>query len=128
LQQLAGVGHMLAGVASKHQFSHADREQFRLVLTSMIQFLSQLKAHNSTAATEELRLTAHLSEADRNWSLANAGTQVLDDGATYDNLAWPDHLQNLVEEMSDDRLFFSMHLERSLAWPFEPRDEDGPEP
>ncbi|KAH8887972.1 hypothetical protein GQ53DRAFT_692133 [Thozetella sp. PMI_491] len=65
IQQLSGVGHILASVIGKQRVSPADFAQSRSVLTSIISFLAHLKQYNKTATTAEQQLSDQLANLNR---------------------------------------------------------------
>ena len=65
LQQLAGVGYMLVGVAHKYELSHVEYDRLRDVVTTIIQFLERLTDHNHVAANTVKRLVKRLKNLDR---------------------------------------------------------------
>lgn len=120
LQQLAGVGHMLAGLASKQQLSKEEQEQFQHVLASVIRFLSQLAQHSSTAATEKRRLASRLAEVSQRSRTTTPEMGTIES----DILFWQAGLDGPFADLSDDRSFFSTHLAKSLTWPYDPKNDD----
>lgn len=119
LQQLAGVGHMLAGLACKHQLSEEEMNRFEHVMLAMIRFLSQLTDYSSTAATEERRLASRLAEASQRSRMTPRATSLDEIGVT--NTGSPsitDDLDALFADLSYGRNFFSAHLARTLTWPY----------
>lgn len=120
LQQLAGVGHMLATLASKQKLTQNDHEQCLVVLASIIKFLSKFTERNSTAATEHQRLTGRLREASARTARA----------ASYETehspLTWSEEMKTMFSELAsfstltNDQALFSMNLTGSLSWSSEP--------
>ena len=93
LQQLAGVGHMLVGVARKHDFSHEDYIELRAVLMSMIDFLAQFNKHyTKTATTAQQRLFDQVADLDSRLRSSITDNVVVDSG----NVAFGNGNQNIM--------------------------------
>lgn len=122
LLQLAGVGHMLAGVASKRELSQEHQTRCRALIETIIQYLSTHTGQNSTATTEGQRLRSRLEEA--RLAAASSADVVDEPGLVgYSPFDWTDNVEGLSADLHD---LFSTHMARSLTWPYEPRpDEDG---
>jgi hypothetical protein len=125
LQQLAGVGHMLATLASRQKLSHNDHKQCRIVLASIVGFLSNFTERNGTAATEHQRLTNCLEEACAR--SARAASQQAEHSSTLEIFTWPEEMETMFSELASfstltsDQELFSMNLTGSLSWPYEQR-------
>jgi hypothetical protein len=117
IQQLAGVGHILMGVASKQRLSAAEYSPLRDVLTSIITFLARLKEYNNTAATAENRLAAQLADLDVHIStsppdVAFSGRTSSEDGPLF---SWSPYLDQIFSDPNSNRDVFSANL-HTFTW------------
>lgn len=126
LQQLAGVGHMLVGVARKHHdLSQEDYIELRAVLVSMIDFLAQFNKHyTKTATSAQQRLSDQVADLDSRLSdimldkAVQNGNFVLDHGNDGD-VSWSTMLDEADNGNMDDG-FLSGNLLRAFIGQYFP--------
>lgn len=124
LQQLAGVGHMLATLESKQRLTENDHERCRVVLAFIVRFLSIFTERNGTAATEHQRLTRCLEEACAR--VTRAASHEAGHSSILGTLTWSEDMETMFSELAsfstlaNDQDVFFMDLTSSLPWPYKP--------
>ncbi|KAM5343965.1 hypothetical protein ACJ41O_012502 [Fusarium nematophilum] len=117
LQQLAGVGHMLLGVARKDIAIQAHYPMFKDVMSSIISFLTRFSEYNKLAAVAKDKLSAELMDYEHgNQNLMLCGPT--DDESSQDDTVQPWSYFDMFTYDGEGGLdFFNANLLRAFAWP-----------
>ncbi|KAL4862478.1 hypothetical protein BDV12DRAFT_203020 [Aspergillus spectabilis] len=91
IQQLAGVAHILIGVAKKHTLPEAHYVQIKQVIQSIIGLLALLGGQSNIAGTTRDKLTRLLSELEGLYALTPRTTTAIDPVATAEYLQLSPH-------------------------------------
>ncbi|KAF7558410.1 hypothetical protein G7046_g5737 [Stylonectria norvegica] len=122
LQQLAGVGYMLVGVAKKHSISQKEYAELRGVLITIIHFLMRFNEYSKVAKSAQERLSSQVAELDDSakTALEEDGTVQTDSGA--ERLDWSSFLDIAELDYNEENGFWSTNLLRSFTWPHPPKE------
>lgn len=122
VQQLAGVGHILVGVATKHRLSPIDHDLIQSVLTSFIGFLEQLKDYNKTASIAKRRLADQLADLNQAVLLNEASNAIVGDETSIGGIevfSWSSFLAQAFPHSSGGGDIFSANLQGTFTWPYQ---------
>ncbi|KAI1778579.1 hypothetical protein F4818DRAFT_304818 [Hypoxylon cercidicola] len=129
VQQLAGVGHILVAVATRHRPSLDDYGLIKSVLTSIIEFLAQLKDYNKTASVAEGRLTNQLAGLDQAMLPNGTSDEIANGEATSTDaevFSWSPFLDKVFPDASGGSSdIFSANLQAAFAWPYQSMIPEG---
>jgi hypothetical protein len=113
IQQLAGVGHILIGVAKKQQISQHQLQDVRSVVLSILALLDKLKDKNSMATASHQRLAAQLSEAEKSKAAAEEEESIALLAESYRR-----PLEEHFPEYGDEYDGFPAQLLAGFTWPY----------
>ncbi|KAI1370673.1 hypothetical protein F4677DRAFT_457709 [Hypoxylon crocopeplum] len=122
VQQLAGVGHILIGVATRHRLSLIDYDLVKSVLTSIIEFLARLKDYNKIALTAKERLANQLADLNRAMTLNGVSHGTVGDNPRTGDVevfSWSPFLDKIFPDPSNSSDIFSANLQAAFAWPYQ---------
>ncbi|KAI1763839.1 hypothetical protein GGR53DRAFT_345569 [Hypoxylon sp. FL1150] len=126
VQQLAGVGHILVGVATRHRLSLDDYNLIKPVLTSVIEFLARLKGYSKTASVAEGRLADQLADLNQTIVLNGASEEITGGEATSGDteiFSWSPFLDQIFPDANGNSSdIFSANLQADFTWPY-PTDD-----
>ncbi|KAL4783279.1 hypothetical protein BJX76DRAFT_358141 [Aspergillus varians] len=115
IQQLAGVGHILVGIAKKHQLPQSHHVQIRQVIHSIIGLLELLAGQSNIAGTTRDRLAVLLSELEQIHTVSSMRAPI-DSIGTEDVLQWSPHEITTASGHLDDQAVFSNDLLTDFTW------------
>lgn len=114
IQQLAGVGHMLVGVAGNRPLDGDERLRFLEVVNDLLHFLESLQGTNAAVILSKVRLVEHL-QAWKATQPATSGTSPKrrlynDDNTNTEPLDWTAYLDDLFMGAEDEGDVFTRNL------------------
>ncbi|RBR24507.1 uncharacterized protein FIESC28_02703 [Fusarium coffeatum] len=118
LQQLAGVGHMLLSTAKKDGATSSHYQDFREVVTLIVDLLARFSEFSSLAADARTRICAELREFDENVQSLDQ-TSVIERDESIDEVSDPMSYLDLaiLDGPFDDQDFMNANLLKGFAWP-----------
>ncbi|KAI0179504.1 hypothetical protein GGR52DRAFT_309512 [Hypoxylon sp. FL1284] len=123
IQQLAGVGHILIGVATRHRLSPYDYDLVKSVLTLIIAYLAQLKDYSKTAAAAEGRLSNQLTSLNQAAVSSRAADELSNGDATSGDsevFSWSPLFDGAFPGAgSGSSDIFSTNLQVAFTWPYQ---------
>ncbi|KAI4860708.1 hypothetical protein F4820DRAFT_97407 [Hypoxylon rubiginosum] len=122
VQQLAGVGHILVGVATRHRPSLDDYGLIKSVLISIIHFLEQLKDYNKTASVAEGRLANQLADLNQAMVLNGASDDIASGEATRGDVevfSWSPFLDKAFPDAGGSSGDIFANLQTAFTWPYQ---------
>lgn len=129
IQQLAGVGHILVGVATRHRLSLDDYGLIKSVLTSIIEFLARLKGYNKTASVAEGRLSNQLADLNQAMVLNGAPDEITGGEAASGDaeiFSWSPFLDKIFPDANGNNSdIFSTNLQAAFTWPYQSMIPEG---
>ncbi|KAL2824388.1 hypothetical protein BDW59DRAFT_162495 [Aspergillus cavernicola] len=106
IQQVAGVGHILVGVARKHQLPPDDYVQIRQVICSIIGILELLAGQSNIATSTRDRLVGLLSEVEGLYASTPKMATAVDTQSADDYIPWLPHGEvNVAGQLGEQAAF-----------------------
>jgi hypothetical protein len=118
LQQLAGVGHMLLGVARKNVPSQTDYSMLRSVLVSIITFLARFGEYSKLTAAAQEKLSAQLGDFDRHVQSTRLHLPTVEDDAVCHESSLSELHTSSFALDGNEHDFLYVDLLKDFTWPY----------